>query len=171
MIITDQMREDFIRTNYVDNSKIEKLDEKTKDLLIDYDAKSSTYKEQDEPKELEKLDKKFKIEYSILTKKRATYQKEQDEFIKRSMYHQKVQHGDVSKMQYFMDVLKELEGDTKKPVEHVTLVRKLCFAGNNPTEYDVESGVFSREGANEMIKKMIREASIYESKPGHYNRV
>ena len=96
-------------------------------------------------------------------------QKDQDDEIKRNMYHQKVETGSISKMQYFMDVLKKLEGETRKPVEHVALVRKLCFASNN--QYDVESGIFTRQEANDMIRKMLREASIYESKPGHYNRV
>jgi len=171
LIVTDEMREDYIKSNYIDNSEIVKLDCKIKKLQFEYDAESETYKELKLDKKLEKLKEKFKEKHSILTKLRAKYQEELDGLIKRNMYHQKVSSGDVSKMQYFMDVLKGLEGEQRKPVEHIALVRKLCFAGDNPTQYDVESGVFTREEANHMIRKMLREASIYESRPGHYNRV
>lgn len=67
---------------------------------------------------------------------------------------------EVSKMQLFMDVLKGLEGDNKIPVEEKTFVREL-----EKTEK------FSEEEARNYIRRMLREASIYESKPGHYNRV
>jgi len=168
LIITDKIREDYIRHNYINNSKIEKLDEKIKELLIDYDAKSETYKELKEPKELEKLDKKFKIEHSILTKKRATYQEDLDKIIKSNLYHQAVTTGNISKMQYFMDTVKKLEGEKKNAVLHQTLVQKLC---DDKSGYEDPNSPFTRESANDMIRKMLREASIYESKPGHYNRV
>lgn len=67
---------------------------------------------------------------------------------------------EVSKMQLFMDVLKSLEGDNKVPVEEKLFVREL-----EKTEK------FNEDEARTYIKKMLREASIYESKPGHYNRV
>lgn len=169
LIVTDEMREEYIKSNFIDNSEIEKLDHKIKKLQYEYDAESETYKELKLDTKLEKLKEKFKEKHSILTKLRAKYQEELDGLIKRNMYHKKVETGNISKMQYFMDLLKQLEGETRKPVEHVALVRKLCFAGNS--QYDMESGVFSREEANDMIRKMLREASIYESKPGHYNRV
>jgi len=169
LIVTDEMREEYIKSNYIDISEIEKLDHKIKTIQYEYDAEPETCIELKLDKDLEKLKEKFKKKHLILTKLRAKYQEELDELIKRNMYHQKVSHGDVSKMQYFMDVLKQLEGEQRKPVEHVLLVRKLCFAGNS--QYDVETGIFGREEANGMIKKMLREASIYESKPGHYNRV
>ena len=169
MIITDKMREDFIKTNYINNSELENLDRKIKNVENVFEAKEKTCKELKLPERLEKIKEKFKQEHLDLTNLRAIIQKQQDEVIKRNMYHQKVETGSISKMQYFMDVLKGLEGETRKPVEHVALVRKLCFAGTS--QYDMESGVFSREEANHMIRKMLREASIYESKPGHYNRV
>jgi len=34
-----------------------------------------------------------------------------------------------------------------------------------------KSDKFSEEEAREYIRRMIRDASIYESKPGHYNTV
>jgi replicative DNA helicase Mcm len=67
---------------------------------------------------------------------------------------------EVSKMQLFMDVLKSLEGDNKVAVEERTFVKEL-----EKTEK------FTEEEARNYIRRMLREASIYESKPGHYNRV
>ncbi len=67
---------------------------------------------------------------------------------------------EVSKMQLFMDILKGLEGDNKVPVEEKTFVKEL-----------EKSEKFTEEEARNYIRRMLREASIYESKPGHYNRV
>ncbi len=67
---------------------------------------------------------------------------------------------EVSKMQLFMDVLKSLEGDNKVAVEEKAFVKEL-----EKTEK------FTEEEARNYIRRMLREASIYESRPGHYNRV
>ncbi len=67
---------------------------------------------------------------------------------------------EVSKMQLFMDVLKSMEGDNKIAVEERSFVKEL-----QKTEK------FTEEEARNYIRRMLREASIYESKPGHYNRV
>ncbi len=67
---------------------------------------------------------------------------------------------EVSKMQLFMDVLKSLEGDNKSPVEEKAFVDEL-----------VKTEKFAEDDARNYIRRMLREASIYESKPGHYNRV
>lgn len=67
---------------------------------------------------------------------------------------------EVSKMQLFMDVLKSMEGDNKVAVEERSFVKEL-----QKTEK------FTEEEARNYIRRMLREASIYESKPGHYNRV
>ncbi len=67
---------------------------------------------------------------------------------------------EVSKMQLFMDVLKGLEGDNKVPVEEKVFVQEL-----------EKSEKFTQDEARNYIRRMLREASIYESKPGHYNRV
>jgi replicative DNA helicase Mcm len=69
-------------------------------------------------------------------------------------------HSEVSKMQLFMDVLKSLEGDNKIAVEERLFIKEL-----------VKSGKFTEEEARNYLRRMLREASIYESKPGHYNRV
>jgi replicative DNA helicase Mcm len=69
-------------------------------------------------------------------------------------------HSEVSKMQLFMDVMKSLEGDEKRPVEEKTFVKEL-----------VKTGKFTEEEARKYMKKLQRESAIYESKPGHYNRV
>ena len=67
---------------------------------------------------------------------------------------------EVSNMQSFMDVLKGLEGDNMKAVEESYFVSEL-----EKTEK------FTAKEARDYIRRMLREASIYESKPGHYNRV
>ncbi len=67
---------------------------------------------------------------------------------------------EVSKMQLFMDVLRGLEGDNKVPVEEKMFVREL-----------EKSDKFTEDEARNYIRRMLREASIYESRPGHYNRV
>ena len=69
-------------------------------------------------------------------------------------------HSEVSKMQLFMDVLKSLEGESKTAVEEKLFVKELA-----------KTGKFTEEEAKNFIRRMLREASIYESKPGHYNRV
>ncbi len=69
-------------------------------------------------------------------------------------------HSEVSKLQLFMDVLKSLEGDSKTPVEEKLFVKELS-----------KTAKFTEEEARNFIRRMLREASIYESKPGHYNRV
>ena len=69
-------------------------------------------------------------------------------------------HSEVSKMQLFMDVLKSLEGENKTAVEEKLFITEL-----------VKSGKFTEEEARNYIRRMLREASIYESRPGHYNRV
>ena len=67
---------------------------------------------------------------------------------------------DISKLQAFMDILKDLEGEQKTPVEEQLFIEHL-----------VKSEKFDEEGAKTYLRKMIRENTIYESKPGHYNRV
>ncbi len=67
---------------------------------------------------------------------------------------------EISKMQLFMDVLRGLEGDNKVPVEEKTFVKEL-----------EKSDKFTEDEARNYIRRMLREASIYESRPGHYNRV
>jgi len=69
-------------------------------------------------------------------------------------------HSEVSKMQLFMDVLRSLEGEHKTAVEEKLFVTEL-----------MKTGKFAEDDARNYIKRMLREASIYESKPGHYNRV
>jgi len=69
-------------------------------------------------------------------------------------------HSEVSKMQLFMDVMKSLEGDEKRPVEEKAFVKEL-----------IKTDKFTEDEARKYLKKLQRESAIYESKPGHYNRV
>ncbi|HIH45916.1 MAG TPA: hypothetical protein HA292_02370, partial [Candidatus Nitrosotenuis sp.] len=46
------------------------------------------------------------------------------------------------------------------PVEEKLFVKEL-----------IKTGKFTEEEGRNFIRRMLREASIYESKPGHYNRV
>jgi len=68
---------------------------------------------------------------------------------------------EVSKLSAFMDTLKSLEGEPKNPVPEQEFVDEL-----------VKSEKFKDEDeARRYIRKLINEASIYESTPGHYNTV
>ena len=67
---------------------------------------------------------------------------------------------EVSKMQLFMELMKSLEGEHKTPVEENQLVEELT-----------KTEKFTEEEAKSFIRKMAGASSIYESKPGHYNRV
>jgi len=67
---------------------------------------------------------------------------------------------EVSKLATFMEILKSLEGEPQSPVLEQTFVDEL-----------VKSEKFNEDEARNYIRRMIREASIYESKPGHYNTV
>ena len=67
---------------------------------------------------------------------------------------------EVSKMQLFMDIMKSLEGEHKTPVDEKQLVEELA-----------KTEKFTEEEAKNFTRKMARDSSIYESKPGHYNRV
>lgn len=63
-------------------------------------------------------------------------------------------------MQLFMDVLKSLEGERFKPVSREILIEEL-----------VKTEKFSHFTASKYIKKNMINASIYESKPRHYNHI
>ncbi len=67
---------------------------------------------------------------------------------------------EITKLQLFMDVLKSLEGEPKQSVEEKLFMTEL-----------VKTEKFTEEEARKYLRKMLNEASIYESKPGHYNRV
>ncbi|RNJ74833.1 MAG: ATPase [Nitrosopumilus sp. D6] len=67
---------------------------------------------------------------------------------------------EVSKMQLFMDVLRQLETDNKSPVAEKALVEEL-----------IKTEKFTEEEAHKYIQRMIKESTIYESRPSHYNRV
>jgi len=67
---------------------------------------------------------------------------------------------EVSKLQMFMEILRTLEGEPKSSVPEQGFVDEL-----------VKSDKFSEEEARIYIRKMVRDASIYESKPGQYNTV
>jgi len=68
---------------------------------------------------------------------------------------------EVVKLSALMDTLQSLEGKSKNPVPEQEFVNEL-----------VNSLKFVNEDeAKRFIRKMINEASIYESTPGHYNTV
>ena len=138
-----------------------KLQREIRKLQYNYDADFRTYTKLKDTKKLESLKKKFKEKHLFLTERSEEYDAQIQEYVKRKMLEDKSSTIHVSKLQLFMDTLKELEGENKKAVLHQTLVRELVD----------EKKAFSREQANEYIRRMIREASIYESRPGFYNRV
>lgn len=69
-------------------------------------------------------------------------------------------YSEVSKLQTFMETLKNLEGAQRKPVPEKTFINSL-----------VETGHFTIEESRNFIRRMLREASIYEAIPGCYSRV
>jgi len=73
-------------------------------------------------------------------------------------FHKKLR--DFSKIDLFMVVLKNLEGESKTPISKEILIVHL-----------VETDKFTHQEAENYIRKMQRESSIYESKAGSYNRV
>jgi replicative DNA helicase Mcm len=68
---------------------------------------------------------------------------------------------EVSKLSTFMETLRSLEGDDKSPVLEQDLVDELIKSDKFKDEDEVKR----------FIRKMNQEASIYESKPGHWNTV
>ena len=64
---------------------------------------------------------------------------------------------DSTKLQIFMQILKDLEGQPKSPVDEKILIEEL-----------VKSTKFNDEQAREYIAKMHTGGYIYESRPGYY---
>jgi replicative DNA helicase Mcm len=68
---------------------------------------------------------------------------------------------EVSKLAAFMETIRSLEGDDKSPVPEQELVDELVKSEKFKDEDEVRR----------FISKLIHEAAIYESRPGHYNTV
>jgi len=68
---------------------------------------------------------------------------------------------EVSKLATFMETIRLLEGDDKSPVPEQELIDGLVKSEKFPDE----------DESKRFIRKLINEAAIYESKPGHYNTV
>jgi len=68
---------------------------------------------------------------------------------------------EVSKLSTFMETIRLLEGDNKSPVLEQELIDELEKSEKFKDEDEVRR----------FIRKMINEAAIYESTPGHYNTV
>lgn len=66
----------------------------------------------------------------------------------------------VNKQQIFTDILRSLEGDEKQPVPEKTLLDELA-----------KTNMFDSVEARQFLDKIKSTGMIYESKPGHYNRV
>lgn len=67
---------------------------------------------------------------------------------------------EITKMQLFLKVLKDMEGENKTQVLEKPFIDHLVLTDK-----------FTDQEAKNYIKRMLREASIYESKSGCYNRV
>ena len=68
---------------------------------------------------------------------------------------------EVSKLATFMETLRSLESDDKSPVLEQYLVYELIKSEKFKAEDEIKR----------FIQKLIHEAAIYESTPGHYNTV
>ena len=58
-----------------------------------------------------------------------------------------------------------------KDAKKLTDIKMFIFDKLNEFQELEKTEKFSEEEARNYIRRMLREASIYESKPGHYNRV
>ena len=65
-----------------------------------------------------------------------------------------------SKMSIFMQILIKLQGSSKNPIHQDVFVKTL-----------VKTGYFTEPDSLNYIRRMLREATIYESKPNHYNTI
>ena len=68
---------------------------------------------------------------------------------------------EVSKLGTFMETIRLLEGDEKKNVPEQDLIDELIKSEKFKSEDEIKR----------FIQKLIHEAAIYESTPGHYNTV
>ena len=71
-----------------------------------------------------------------------------------------------NKIEEFIQCLKSLEGDNKVPISEQFLIESLFKTGSFGSDTN-----FIENLPRTYIRKMLRDASIYESKPNHYNRV
>ncbi len=150
------------RVSHFLHTPLVKLEREIKTLQLNYDADFKTAN--GDKKKIELLKKKFNEKNVFLTNRKEAYQEELEDYVERKLIEENQKYpkqNEKSKIHLFMEILEHLEGQKKLPVKHQDLVRELADA----------SGMYSREEANEYIRKMIRDASIYESKPGYYNRV
>lgn len=60
----------------------------------------------------------------------------------------------------FFDVFLAIEGEDKIPVDEDILISNL-----------IKTGKFTKDESNNCIRAMLRNVSIYESKPYHYNSI
>lgn len=140
--------------------KTKVIDEQLRDLEIDYEAKFETYQSSGRDKKLQKLKVDFTEKRTILVKKKEKYNVELKNLWRKKELETQMRQRTYSKMQLFMDTVKELEGIDRKPAQRQMLIK-----------YLVNTGKFSDIEAVNYIKRMLHEASIYESRPDHYNRV
>jgi NTP pyrophosphatase (non-canonical NTP hydrolase) len=78
----------------------------------------------------------------------------------KSLHDNQNRNETIKPISLFMDTLKELEGKEKKAVPRFKLINQLILAGH-----------FNRELAESYIRVLLRNASIYESRPRCYNTV
>ena len=78
----------------------------------------------------------------------------------RFFFEKRILSKDRTEREIFMDILKNLEGKQKIPISEQHLI----------TEYSKATGTSFANG-HRMLRKLLRDTSIYESRPGYYNRV
>ena len=146
------------------------------DFLVDL-ARTEMQSHHNESLTVEKLDNEISSQWSLSSKLKEEYILEVDKLLEynhgivlhASKYLGKLkqdlgllqgkQYAKLSKMQFFFNILKSLEGEEKSPVEYEKLKNEM-----------VKTGRFSEDEAITYIERMSNEARIYESKPGYYNR-
>ena len=92
----------------------------------------------------------------------ACKQCEQNEMARQAQEQSVLQgrpRNEITKMQLFMDILHDLQGDMGNPAEHETLIKAM-----------VDAGKFTADDAPDYIRKLCRDGIIYQRWPGHYSK-
>jgi len=164
--------ENIIEREYLEsyplNNEIFKIEKNIKMLQIDYDAKLETFTI---PKKIKSLKITFNEKHSILTKKLEMLNDDRATWVKQRKLEQEIRINQLrssnlmldqrqNKLQLFMDTIRYLEGSTKMAVPKDRLMTRLLWTKE-----------FTSDEVENYIKRMLRECSIYESKPNCFNIV
>src|SRR3990172_1897490 len=159
-------REYFER--YPLNNEICKIEKNIKKIQHEYNAKLANFTVR---KKIKSLKITFNENVSILTKKLEMLNDDRATWVKQRKLEQEIRVNQLknsnlmldqrhNKIQLFMDTLRYLEGSTKMAVPKDRLMTRLLWTKE-----------FTSDEVENYIKRMLRECSIYESRPNCFNIV